>query len=311
MDIELRHLRHARALAEHGHFGRAASALGLTQPALSRSIGELERRVGTRLFDRNSSGIEPTDMGSLLLERAEELLARSTDLGRELESLQGRDAGRLWIGAGTYPAEMLVGDALAALLRQRAHTNVRVVVENVLNLMPLLRRRELDLVIGDSTQFVGDPEFQIAPLAPRQGYFVCRSGHPLLQRPSVRLTDVVAFPLVATSRLTPRLLGPIVAASRQLASASDLPAAPSVTCESVGMMKRIVAGSDTIAIMPLAAINVDGNPGRLAVLPLVEPWLKASFAIIRLARRTPSPSSEMFMQLLLETDADVTRSAGE
>ncbi len=311
MEFELRHLRHARSLAEHGHFGRAARALGLTQPALSRSIAELERRAGTRLFDRNSAGIEPTDMGSLLLERANELLARSADLGNEMASLQGRGTGTLRIGAGTYPAGILVGDALAALLRQRPRTEARVVVENVLNLVPLLRRRELDLVIGDATEFADDPEFHITLLAPRQGYFACRAGHPLLKRSSLTLADVVAFPLVSTSRLAPRLLGPLVAASRQSASASDSPAAPSVTCESLGMMKSIVAGSDAIAILPLAAINLDRKPGRLAVLPLVEPWLRGSFAIIRLARRTPPPSSEIFTQLLLEADAALTRVTGQ
>ncbi|TFG82238.1 MAG: LysR family transcriptional regulator, partial [Chromatiales bacterium] len=278
----------------------------------SRSIAELERRVGTRLFDRNSAGIEPTAMGSLLLERADELLARSADLGNEMESLQGRGAGTLRIGAGTYPAGILVGDALAALLKRHPHTGARVVVDNVLNLVPLLRRRELDLVIGDATEFADDTEFLITALAPRQGYFACRAGHPLLtKQSSLTLADVVAFPLVATSRLTPRLLGPIVTAFRQSANDGSLPSAPSVTCESLSMMKSIVAGSDAIAILPLAAINLDRAPGRLAVLPLVEPWLTASFAIMRLARRTPPPSSEIFTQLLLEKDAALTRVTGK
>jgi DNA-binding transcriptional LysR family regulator len=307
MELELRHLRHARALAEHGHFGRAARALGLTQPALSRSIAELERRVGTGLFDRNPTGVEPTDLGSLLLQRADELLARSTDLGREIESLQGRGAGALRIGAGTYPAEMLVGDALAALLGQRPDVQVRVVVENVINLLPLLRRRELDVVVGDVTAFADEPEFHITPLASRQGYFACRAGHPLLRQSSVTLGDIVTFPLVSTSRLTPRLLGPIIAASRPTGGATDSPSAPSVTCESLAMMKRIIAGSDAIAILPLAEINRASAAGKLKVLPLVEPWLRATFAVIRLARRTPPPSSGIFLQLLLEADAEITR----
>jgi len=306
MDIDLRHLRHARALADHGHFGRAARALGLTQPALSRSISELERRVGTSLFDRNPAGVEPTDMGSLLLQRADELLARATDLGREIESLQGRGAGALRIGAGTYPAEMLVGDALAALLNHRPDVQVRVIVDNVVSLVPLLRRRELDVVVGDATEFADEPEFHITPLSPRQGYFACRAGHPLLRELSVSLRDVVKFPLVFTSRLTPRLLGPIIGAARQ-SGATDSPSAPSVTCESLPMMKRIVAGSDAITILPLAEVNRRSMPGKLEVLPLVEPWLRATFAVIRLARRTPPPSTEVFMKLLVQADAELTR----
>jgi DNA-binding transcriptional LysR family regulator len=73
------------------------------------------------------------------------------------------------------------------------------------------------------------------------------------------------------------------------------------------MMKHIIAGSDAIALFPLAAIEPNRPPHRLAVLPLVEPWLKASFAIIRHTRRTPPPASEVFTQLVLDTDAELTR----
>jgi len=307
MDIDLRHLRHARALAEHGHFGRAARALRLTQPALSRSIAQLERQIGARLFERNTKSVEPTDMGSLLLDRALELLARSDDLGRELDSIQGRGAGALRIGAGTYPAEMLVGDTLAALVGQRPDIQVRVVIENVASLVPLLRRRELDLVIGDATLFADDPEFLITPLAARQGYFVCRPGHPLLKQSGLTLGDIVAFPLVATGRLTPRLLGPLVAATRRRPGAIEARSPPTITCESLAMMKTVVAGSDAIAILPLGAVSREAGSGLLAVLPLVEPWLHANFAILRLARRTPPPSSDLFVQLAIQTDAQLSR----
>ena len=63
MDFDLRSLGHAQALAEHASFARAAKVLHITQPALSRSIQELERRVGVRLFDRARRGVEPTEAG--------------------------------------------------------------------------------------------------------------------------------------------------------------------------------------------------------------------------------------------------------
>jgi DNA-binding transcriptional LysR family regulator len=73
------------------------------------------------------------------------------------------------------------------------------------------------------------------------------------------------------------------------------------------MMKTIVAGSDAIAILPLGAVSREAGSGLLAVLPLVEPWLHANFAILRLARRTPPPSSELFVQLAIRTDAQLSR----
>ena len=308
MEIDLRHLRHALALAEHRHFGRAARSLQLTQPALSRSIARLERQAGTRLFERSSAGVEPTDAGHLLLERATELLASAANLGREIESVKGLGAGELHVGAGTYPAELLVGPTMGSLLRQYPAVRARVVVDNVLNLIPLLRRRDLDLVIGDASQFAKDSKFQITPLAPRQGYFIGRSGHPLLERAALTLASIMEFPLVTTSRLTPRLLAPFVrAAGRSGTSAEANPrSVPAIACESLSMMKAIVASSDAVGILPLGVVVPELTADTLALIPLVEPWLQGNFALVRLARRQLPLVGEKFWQLLLEADAELT-----
>jgi DNA-binding transcriptional LysR family regulator len=190
---------------------------------------------------------------------------------------------------------------------------VRVVVDNVLGLLPLLRRRELDVVIGDATQIADEPEFHITHLEPRQGYFIARPGHPVLKQSSPTLSDVLEFPLVFTSRVTPRLLAPLAAAARQSGTGNptEKRGVPSIACESIGVMKSIVAGSDAITILPLGLVALEVAQGTLQVLPLVEPWLRGNFAAIRLARRTPPPSGEVFTRLLLEADANLSRLSAE
>ncbi|GAB2520984.1 LysR family transcriptional regulator [Nocardia heshunensis] len=73
-DLDLRLVRCFTTVAEHGHFGRAAEAMHLTQPALSRQIARLERLLGVRLFDRTPQGARPTEAGAVLLPLAEALL---------------------------------------------------------------------------------------------------------------------------------------------------------------------------------------------------------------------------------------------
>lgn len=80
--IELRHLRALATVAEHGHVGRAAPVLGLTQPALSRQIAALERLVGARLFERRASGMVLTAEGERVLRRARSILRDVAALGR-------------------------------------------------------------------------------------------------------------------------------------------------------------------------------------------------------------------------------------
>jgi DNA-binding transcriptional LysR family regulator len=118
MDFDLRLLRHARALAEEGSFSRAARAQHLTQPALTRSIQELERRTGIKLFDRSKGRVVPTDLGSVFLAQARELLGHAEALDREVATLRGSGTGNLVLGSGTFPTAIFVADAVAAFLRE-------------------------------------------------------------------------------------------------------------------------------------------------------------------------------------------------
>ena len=104
--FELRLLRHALALARYRNFARAAEALHLTQPSLSRSIAVLEKDLGVRLFDRSKSGVRPTAYGELLLQRGAALVGGEDELRREIQLLAGLETGTLCIGAGPYPPDI-------------------------------------------------------------------------------------------------------------------------------------------------------------------------------------------------------------
>ncbi len=111
---DLRQLRHFVALAEHGHFARAAEAVNLSQPALSRSIQALESQLGCPLLDRHSRGFSLTAHGRLVLEHARRLLAGSRALSNAVSKLGNLQSGELRLGAGPYPAARLVPRALGA-----------------------------------------------------------------------------------------------------------------------------------------------------------------------------------------------------
>src|ERR1700693_4979023 len=99
MPIELRLLHCALAVAEHRNFVRAAHAIHMSQPSLSRNIQEIERRVGTKLFERGAGDVVPTDAGNIFLKQAREVVAQSADLDREMDLLKGLEKGELNIGS--------------------------------------------------------------------------------------------------------------------------------------------------------------------------------------------------------------------
>ena len=123
--MELRQLRHLMAVVEHGSFSRAAEAVHLTQPALSRSIQALEASVGAPVLERNRGAIQPTDVGQLLLTHARLLDTVTRDLERDIALTQGLELGELRIGAAFYLANELLAEPVSRFLATRDKASIR------------------------------------------------------------------------------------------------------------------------------------------------------------------------------------------
>ena len=102
--IELRGLAYFRAVAQEGHFGRAAARLGLSQPPLSIQVRQLEARLGVRLLERHRSGAVPTAAGAVLLRELEPFFPRYAQMLERVRAAARGEAGALRIGFVT-PAE--------------------------------------------------------------------------------------------------------------------------------------------------------------------------------------------------------------
>ena len=116
MHLKLRQLSHALAVWRHGSFRRAAAEQHLSQPALSRSIQNLEESLGVLLFDRQTTEVTPTAFGEALLRRAETILIEAAELEREMKLMKGLDIGRFSVAMGVYAAEMSGNLPLAEFL---------------------------------------------------------------------------------------------------------------------------------------------------------------------------------------------------
>ena len=299
MDFDLRLLRHARALGEEGSFARASRTLHLTQPALSRSIQELERRTGIKLFDRNKGRVEPTDLGRVFLAHARELLGRAEALDREVATLRGSGTGRLLVGSGTFPTAMFMSEALGAFLGKHPKVAIRVVNDNWVALVAALRRRELDFIVAAPPSEEESTGLSTHPLSFAQGWFLVRPGHPLLSKGEVSLADVAACPIVCTGRLT----APVTTALLAARKSADLGRpVPDVACESHEMMRHIAITTDHVLLSTLAANAKAVERGELVPLPVVDPRIGVTFAIIRLEARTLPPIADELIREVVAAD---------
>src|SRR6187551_2662099 len=111
--MELRDLDYFRVVAQHGHIGRAADQLRLTQPALSKSVARLEASVGARLLERTPRGVELTQVGAALITRATHIHSAVDGALREAKDLSSGISGHLRIGTGPTAGEHLLPSVCA------------------------------------------------------------------------------------------------------------------------------------------------------------------------------------------------------
>jgi DNA-binding transcriptional LysR family regulator len=305
MALELQQLRQAIALAEHGSFVRAAAALHLSQPALSRGIQNLERRFGSALFLRSSTGVVPTDLGRLYIERARDLLRLADELDREAVTHGTLGAGRVAVGAGPYPAESFLGPAAVKFVEQFPQVGVQLLARNWDELLQQLRSRELDFFVAETSTLQREPDLEVVPMPSGHSlHFVARSGHPLAQRGNVGLADVFDWPFVSPSRIPPRILDPLLAAHRT--SSQQRPAArpfPSIQCNGIAPVKRILANSDAVSASILSCIANELEAGQFVLLG-TEPWLHLHYGIVSLKGRPWTQAAEKFRGFVLEAERE-------
>ncbi|MCX7167486.1 MAG: LysR family transcriptional regulator [Rhodocyclales bacterium] len=304
--FDMRRLRHALALAEHRNFARAATALHITQPALSRSIQSLEDALGVRLFDRSPRDVEPTAFGELVLRHARGLELSARDLDRELQLAKGLEIGTLNVGAGPWGAASMVGVTIGKLSRLYPRLRTRVLISPWMELPARIRSREVDLMVADVSEVQGQDDLEITPLMAHRAFVVCRPDHPLTQQDGVGAADIFRFPLAGPhlpQHAVDTMLRHMPAAVREHVKVHGL---LSITCDSSSVLKAILANSDAISIMSVFMVIKELGDGDLAMIRELDLGVQGQFGVTRLRGRSLSAPAEAFLKLLTEHDQNIS-----
>src|SRR5258707_1298017 len=146
--LKLHDLHVLMAVAQAGSMRKAAGQLNTTQPAISRSIAELEHAFGVRLLDRSPQGIEPTEYGRALLRRGVAVFDELKQSGRDIAFLSNPEAGELRIGSGALLAEGIVLAIIDRLSRQYPRAVYHVLPGGPRVLIEQLRERRFELALS-------------------------------------------------------------------------------------------------------------------------------------------------------------------
>ncbi len=195
-NLKLRHLQLLVALDQFRHLGRAAEFLSLTQPAVSKTLAEVERMFGLRLFERSTRGTEPTPYGDGVVRFARSVLANYERTRDELEAVARGAAGRTSVGAMVVATPVLLTRAVEMLKQRSALTSVLVEEGDLTRLLPRLRLGELDLFVGRLEPAYAAPDLETEALYEESMVAVVDASHALGAKRKVRWDDLAAMPCV-------------------------------------------------------------------------------------------------------------------
>lgn len=266
--IKFRHLQCFLAVADQGTLQKAAGKLSVTQPALSKTLKELEALLAVRLFERGRMGAALTAAGTALLQPARACVEALRGAVASVAPGSGPMAASVAIGVLPTVAPILIGPLLAGLDAAGSQTKLRIVTGSNPELLARLRQRELDLVLGRFAEPAQMAGLSFEHLYADPLVLALRPDHPVLADAAQRddlLAQLQNFTLILP------IAGTAIrhsADSFLLARGLDPAAMRTIETLSVSIARAYTLASNAVWVSPQGAIERELQRGELVALPV-------------------------------------------
>ena len=285
-------LRAVDAIERHRSLLKASVALGVSQPALTKSLHELEDMLQLRLFDRHSRGVRPTEAGAVFVRSARHILAELRRLDEDLDLLSSPGGGGVALGALPVAAAGVLPGALARLKAAHPAIRVRLQQGRTEELLPLLASGEIDLIVGRLYEPPVPDGFGREALWTEPLSVLARAGHPLLAA-RVSLDALRRCDLVLPT-ITQRVGGEI----EHLLARLGIDPAAALRSSSYELIREMLHGTDLLSVMPRLMMAGDLLRGTLRVVPLPIPAPDRPAGLILPRGGALSPAALAFVECL-------------
>ncbi len=295
MPLNLHHLRTFAAVVRADGFGAAARALGVSQPAVSRAVRDLEREVGEPLIERGVRGVRPTALGRALFDHAQAVATAELGAEQVLAAARGLASGTLHIGASTTIATYLLPPIIGAFARAHPGVVLRLSSVHTRALVPLVRRYEVDVALAEAavddaqlavTRWITDamvciaaPTHALAVRAPAAGPLPAAALDDqllLLREPESGTRDIVLRGLSAAGVVPTRVMA----------------------VDGTEVIKQLVAEGLGVGVVSRDAAAGMIALGRLVEVPVQGLPIARPFHRLAVHGREPSGAARAFLKLL-------------
>jgi DNA-binding transcriptional LysR family regulator len=259
--VKLHDLRVLLAAAELGSLGKAASRLAITQPAVSKTVSELEGKLGVRLLDRNARGVAPTPEGSMLLARAANIFAELRYLAEEIEHVADPAAGELRIACGPIFAAGFLPAVLDRLALEKPGLRYEIMEAASAR---ALRERSADIMVGRPLMGGEGAGIEFEELYEERIFVVAGTGHPLAGKRRLAKADLAGQRWILPPADTP--IGRIVEPAL-----SQLGVSPeTTTIRSMSGLLRfaLLRNGHFLTTLPGSLLHMTGWRRFVSVLPI-------------------------------------------
>ncbi len=292
MDINLHQLHIFQAVAEHGSYSRAASALYLSQSGVSLQVKALEQSIGLPLFEKVGRTLHLTEAGRELLTYSERIFALLDETRLVMEELSGGRRGTVKVAASTTAGIYVVPPALGAFHRDYPDVKLTLDVVNRLTVQKHLLDNEVDLAVMG---LIEDPhDLEVAQFVPNELVVIASPQHPLAQRKQTSLEELSRETFLLREAGSGTRID-----TQRFFETRDLNIRVGMELRSSGAIKQAVAAGLGIAVMPLAAIELELAVGRLAVLDVEGFPVHRHWYLARRAGSHPSAAASALWNFLI------------
>jgi LysR family transcriptional regulator of abg operon len=290
--MKLHHLRHLIVVAERGSIRGAARHLGSAQPAITRSIHEIERELGTAVFERKAKGMVLTPAGELFLRRAITIQEELRRAREEIDQFAGKTTGTVSIGLSTASHIALLPYALKRFKEKYPNTFLDISEGLFPAMERALQNGSLDFYVGPATESPISKEFLVEKLFDNARLIFGRKGHPLAGARSLK--DLAGAKWIGTSVTvaTEAELGPLF-------NRAGLPA-PRIEIQAHFALTMIMAAasSDLLTMLPQQWRHSPLTAALLHIFEIQESLPAAPICIVRRARLPLTPAAEYLCDMM-------------
>ncbi|MDR6817827.1 LysR family pca operon transcriptional activator [Neorhizobium sp. 2083] len=299
--VKFRHLHTFVEVARQKSVVKAAEILHVSQPAVTKTIRELEEALGVAVFERDGRGIRITRYGEVFLRHAGAAL---TALRQGMDSVSQElfdSAPPVRIGALPTVSTRIMPRAMTMFLTEKTGSRVKIVTGDNAVLMEQLRIGDLDLVVGRLASPEKMTGLSFEHLYSEQVVFTVRAGHPLLDAGRSIFDGFADYPVLMPTRGS--IIRPSVEQFLIANGVASLPTQVETVSDAFG--RAFVRSSDAIWIISAGVVAADIEDGVLATLPIDTSETRGPVGLTIRADANPSTPLSILMQTIRQAAAEI------